>query len=494
MPFDLENLGEQELKGFDDTVRVYRVELSAGESVPFVQRVRISKTSSSRPRLMVVAIVIALVVVGNAAYWFKTQEPKEEPASVERMAYPLPDKPSIAVLPFTNMSNDVEQEFFADGMTEDLITDISKVSGLFVIARNSVFTYKGKAVQVRQVAEELGVRYVLEGSVRRVGNQVRINAQLIDATTGGHIWAERYDGSLDDVFAMQDKITGLIVVALSVTLTGQELGSLAKETETSNPEAYDAFLQGWKHFKLETPEDFASARDYFERAITIDPNYSRAFAALAALYWETRNREWSPALGIGQMLLRQGAIDYLAKPGAQATVIGLMTSSKIHLKFGKDQEAIHAAEQAIQIAPNNAEAKGNLAEVLIYSGLPDRALTHIVEAMRLDPLHQAYLFYLRGLAEFGLERYENASVYLKKALKLNPDYRRPAAILAATYIFLDRPEEAAIALEDYLSEYDGWWANVPSMMTMFFPYKHENDRLRLSEGLYRAGVPGYSSW
>ena len=167
----------------------------------------------------------------------KTGLPEQPPLS-------LPDKPSIAVLPFTNMSDDSQQEYFADGMTDDLITDLSKLSGLFVIARNSVFTYKGRPVKVRQVAAELGVRYVLEGSVRRAGEQVRINAQLIDATTGGHLWAERYDGSLDDVFKLQDKVTQSIVSALAVNLTVGEQKRQA-EQETDSPEAYDTFLLGW---------------------------------------------------------------------------------------------------------------------------------------------------------------------------------------------------------------------------------------------------------
>ena len=168
MPFDLDNLGEHVLKGFDDPVRVYRVELSANQSIPPPQHPLKNKSSPGKSGLMIATIVIALVVAGGAAYWFKTQVAKLETASIDRMDFPLPDKPSVAVLPFNNMSNDAEQEYFADGMTEDLITDISKVSGLFVIARNSVFTYKGKAVKVRQVAEELGVRYVMEGSVQRV--------------------------------------------------------------------------------------------------------------------------------------------------------------------------------------------------------------------------------------------------------------------------------------------------------------------------------------
>ncbi len=200
MPFDLADLGEQTLKGFDDPVHVYRVELSPGELIPPPVPENKPEPSAKSDRLKIAIAVVVVAVVVGTVYWLLPSGTIEEPASVERMAFPLPDKPSIAVLPFTNLSNDAEQEYFADGMTEDLITDISKVSGLFVIARNSVFTYKGKAVKVRQVAEELGVRYVMEGSVRRVGNRVRINAQLIDATTGGHVWAERYDGSLDDVF------------------------------------------------------------------------------------------------------------------------------------------------------------------------------------------------------------------------------------------------------------------------------------------------------
>ena len=248
MPFDLESLGEQELKGFNDPVRVYRVELIAGESVPPAQQANNKKTPSNRPGSIVAAIVIALAVMGGAAYWFDTREPEVEVASIERVALPLPDKPSIAVLPFTNMSNDPEQDFFAQGMTDDLITDISKISGLFVVSRNSVEKYKGKTVEIRQVAEELGVRYIMEGSVRRVGNEVRINAQLIDAFSGGHEWAERYDGSLKDVFAMQDRIIASIVDELEITLIAGEQAELT-EIKTSNTDAYDAYQRGWQRYR-----------------------------------------------------------------------------------------------------------------------------------------------------------------------------------------------------------------------------------------------------
>ena len=196
LPLDYEDLGEQEVKNITKLVRAYQVRLKSGAELPrpSERQTQVDSSKTKRWQSIIAALVVVLIVAGGTAYWTKPWEPREETASVENMAFPLPDKPSIAVLPFVNMSDDAQQEYFVDGMTEDLITDLSKLSGLFVIARNSVFTYKDKAVKVRQVAEELGVRYVLEGSVRRDGDQVRINAQLIDATTGGHLWAERYDG------------------------------------------------------------------------------------------------------------------------------------------------------------------------------------------------------------------------------------------------------------------------------------------------------------
>lgn len=225
------------------------------------------------------------------------------------------------------------------------------------------------------------------------------------------------------------------------------------------------------------------------RAIELDPQYGRAFAALAALYWETRNREWSPALGIDYSGLRQHAIENLSKAGAESTVIGLITASKIHSKLGKNQEAMSAAEKAINLEPSSAEALSNLAELLIYAGRSNRALEHLSQAMRLDPLNQSYLYFLQGLAEFGLERFETASISLSKALELNPEFKRPAAILAATYTYLNRTEDASNALDVYMSEYGGPWANTSSIVPLYFTYKHESDKERLVKGLLQAGMP-----
>jgi len=384
MPFDLENLGEQILKGFDDPVRVYRVELSVGQSVPAPQKRHQGGASRKKTNLIVATIAIALLLVGGTYYWLTAQVVQEEPASIERMAYLLPDKPSIAVLPFTNMSNDADQEYFADGMTEDLITDISKISGLFVIARNSVFTYKGKAVKVRQVAEELGVRYVMEGSVRRAGNQVRINAQLIDATTGGHIWADRYDGSLEDVFSMQDKITTSIVSAISITLVGQEDGIVAR-AKTINPEAYNAYLRGWEHYQRHNADDSAKAVPYFEAAIQLNSQYTQAHAALAAVYWEAWDKHWTRALEISSSEVMNNAKEHLHQAMKQPGPLAHWVASNILIAEGNYQEAVSEAKKVVALDSNNAMGYAILAKALTLSGKASESARLIDKAIRLDP-------------------------------------------------------------------------------------------------------------
>ena len=203
--------------------------------------------------------------------------------SAQPPALPLPDKPSIVVLPFVNMSGDPEQEYFSDGMTEDLITKLSKLSRLFVIARNSAFTYKGKAVKVQDVSREMGVRYVLEGSVRKAENQVRITAQLVDALRGAHLWAESYDRELQDIFAVQDEITQQVVTALEVEVMEAEVARV-RRTPTHNLTAYDYFLRGDKYYDLLTKEAHDQARQMFEQAIALDPQYAEAYVMLGWSY------------------------------------------------------------------------------------------------------------------------------------------------------------------------------------------------------------------
>jgi TolB-like protein/ankyrin repeat protein len=384
LPIDLENLGEQVLKGFDHPVSVYKVRSRSGETIPPPEK-RIQHEVSPKTRsLFVAAMVIILVVGGGATYWFKSRVPQVEVASVERMAFPLPDKPSIAVLPFTNISNDVEQDYFADGMTEDLITDLSKVSGLFVIARNSVFTYKGKAVKIRQVAEELGVRYVMEGSVRRVGDQVRINAQLIDATTGGHLWADRYDGSMSDIFSLQDNITRQIVSALESNLVP---GETAARSKTVSTRAYDAFLKGWAHYQRRTLKDLTKAKPYLEQAIQLDDDYAQAHAALAAIYWEIWSNGWAEHFNISLPDAMGKAKQHVKLGLKEATPLAHWVASNIEISEGNYQKAVSEAEQVVALDSNNPAGYVTLANALELSGKSDEGAELIDKAVRLDPYY-----------------------------------------------------------------------------------------------------------
>jgi adenylate cyclase len=446
MPFNLENLGEQVLKGFDDPVRVYRVELRPGESIPQPEESSQPAAPLKTRRLLVVLGIIALIVTAGAAYWLTSQVPQEEPASIESMAYPLPDKPSIAVLPFTNLSDDAQQEYFVDGMTEDLITDISKVSGLFVIARNSVFTYKGKSVKIRQVAEELGVRYVMEGSVRRVGNQVRINAQLIDATTGGHLWAERYDGSLQDIFALQDQVTRKIVSALKISLTVEEEAHQAQHP-TGNAEAHDAFLQGWANYKLGSATELARSIPHFEEAVRLDPGYADAHAMLATVYWDALEKDWVFDLGIPSFEAEDRANHHLEEALKTPNLLAHAQQSRIYLSLGLPGKAVREAEMAVALDSNSASAYAALANTLILTNRTQEGLDAIQRAIRLDPHHPSEYLTILGAALFGLEQFEEAVTTFERAIKRNPDSETSLIYLASSYGHLGNMRQAEDTIE-----------------------------------------------
>ena len=285
-----EYLGEHSVKNIAEPVRVYKVLMEPEAAGKVLGEVR---PKPKQWRWAAIGGVVAFIIVaGILAVWHQYLRPQFEPASVERMAFPLPEKPSIAILPFINMSEDPNQEYFSDGIPEDIITTLSKIPRLFVIARNSTFTYKGKSVKIQKVSEELGVRYVLEGSVRKAGERVRITAQLVDATMGHHLWAEKYDRDLRDIFALQDEVTKKIVRALVVKLTEDEQKILVHK-KTDNLEAYDSILRGIDHFLRMTGEENAEARKLFKHAIDLDPNYSVAYSWLGWTYWMEWSFEWS---------------------------------------------------------------------------------------------------------------------------------------------------------------------------------------------------------
>jgi TolB-like protein/class 3 adenylate cyclase/rhodanese-related sulfurtransferase/Flp pilus assembly protein TadD len=440
-----EDLGAQDIKNIPEPVQVFKLLLDSSATGQVAVAVPAATRSRRRP---VIAGALALLAIAAAiVLWRQPWAPHEEPASVAAMAFPLPDKPSIAVLPFNNMSDDTNQDYFADGMTEDLITDLSKVSGLFVIARNSSFSYKGQQVKVRQVAEELGVRYVLEGSVRRAGDQVRINAQLIDATTGGHLWAERYDGSMDDVFDLQDQVTEQIVAALAVSLTGEEQAQHARH-DTEDAAAHDAYLQGWARYKLLTPETLAEAVPFFEEALRLDPAYAQAHAALASLYWDVLQNDWAFDLDMPSSRAESRANEHLEEALKAPTPLTHVLQSRMFASLGFPGEAIVEAEKAVALDGNDAAALSGLASALVLAGRPAEGLDFIKQAMRLDPHHPPSYLITLGAAQFGVERYEESAVTFERAVKRNPDNELPRIYLASSYGHLGRIKDADNAIED----------------------------------------------
>ena len=285
-----EDAGEQQLKNIARPVRIYRIGIGSGvSSPPVIPR----KPGAARSRLRVGLVAVALIFLLGGV-WQLVSHPFSLSQVFREVQAPalLPDKRSVAVLPFLNMSSDPEQEYFSDGMTEDLITDLSRLTGLFVIARNSVFTFKGRAVKTAQVSRELGARYLVEGSVRKANNRIRIMAQLIDANTGYHMWAQYYDRDLQDVFAVQEEIARRITSALAVKLTNEEDKHMGRPY-TSSEVAWEYFMRGAELYRRFTPTDNAHARDLFEKAIGLDPEFARAYANLAATHRTDFNGSWS---------------------------------------------------------------------------------------------------------------------------------------------------------------------------------------------------------
>ena len=405
---------------------------------------------------------------------------------------PLPDKPSIAVLAFVNMSDDPKQEYFSDGMSEDLITDLSKISGLFVIARNSSFAYKGKAVKISRIAEELGVRYVLEGSVRKAGDQVRINAQLIDATSGHHLWAERYDGKMQNIFTLQDKITRKIISALAVKLSVGERKHV-ESLETESIEAYDALLKGYGYYFRGTVDDAVMAISYFEKAIELDQNYGRAYAALAKTYfWGPKiGREWYAKIGLNYQKSVLRARHYLQMANKRPTSTSHQIASLMALKRRQYKKAMAEAELALSLEPNGIESNFNMGYVLLYLGRAKEGIGYLKRSIELDPLHPGWALFYMGLARFSMGQFAETVELINRALTYNPKTHKMSGILAAAYAHLGRDEEARDTLQNYLRGFEQR-PDLNGIMSNW-PFKDPKVSDRLAEGLIKAGLPGQAS-
>jgi adenylate cyclase len=395
----------------------------------------------------------------------------------------LPDKPSIAVLPFQNMSGDAEQEFFADGITEDLITDLSKVSGLFVIARNSSFVYKGRPAKVQEIGRDLGVRFVLEGSVRKAGNRVRITAQLIDAGSGGHLWAERFDRDLTDIFATQDEVAQKIVGALAITLTPGEERRLGRRG-TTNVEAYETWLHARELLTQGTREAVAQARALYRRAIELDPSFAMPHAGLALASVTDYVSGWAPdaaqALDEAERWARRAVELSEQEPVSHMALGGV-------LLWRRDYDAALAeCRRMIALDPNFAKGYSTAGMVFLYAGRPEKAIEKIGTSMRLDPHYSPMVLHFLAQAYFGLEQYETAVQHLIARIARTPGTDSSRMLLASCYGHLGRLEEARLTWAEMLKVNPDFSL---AQRACVLPYKDPREFQRIVDGLAKAGLP-----
>jgi len=411
----------------------------------------VGKRRAAKPwkKAAIAAAVILILGGGALGIWhFYFRPPPIQPASVENMAYPLPDKPSIAVLPFANISGDPKEDYFSDGITEQIITALSKTPKMLVIARNSVFTYKGKPVMVQQVSEELGVRYVLEGSVQKSGDKLRITAQLIDAKTGNHLWSERYDRDLKDLFDLQDDITRNVITALQVKLTDGQAASIFGKG-TKNLEAYLKLMKGLHHHMRFNKNDNETARRLFEETIVMDPNYANAYVLLAWTYYHEAFKGWTktPAKSVEKTVeLAEKAISF-DDQNANAH----LALANVYAKTGQFEKAITAGKKGLSLDPANSSVNALYGMVLIDTGKFKEVIGFIKKAIRIDPKHPSWYLWPLGFAYFWTGQHEEAIAAFKKWVSREPKNANAHAFLGIALIAEGKPEEAIPMLEKALT-------------------------------------------
>jgi TolB-like protein/class 3 adenylate cyclase/Tfp pilus assembly protein PilF len=480
---EYEDLGKHEVKNISRPIQVYRVLSYPGAAAHRV--VKAKKTLGRKWRKIALSIAAAVVAaIAVFGIWHSyLRRPTVEPASVEKMAHPLPGKPSIAVLPFNNMSGDPEQEYFSDGLSEEIITALSKITKLFVIARNSSFSYKGKPVKVKQVAEELGVRYVLEGSVRKAEDRVRITAQLIDALDGHHLWAERYDRDLKDIFALQDEITMKVINALQVELTEGEHARLwAKGTD--NLEAYLKSLRAREYYLTGTREDNDLARRTAEEAIALDPEYAPPYHFLSITYY--MDTLFGTTKSPKQSMTRAAELvkKAIALDDSYALAHGWLGVLLAYSK--KYEESVMEAQKCVALDPNGAHGYLYLSIVYRWAGRHAEAVEAIEKAIRLNPFPPNTYFRQACGSYYFVGRYEEAIAAGKRAVTLSPNDPVAHTFLSAAYSLAGQQEEARIEAEEALR------LN-PKISLAFFgkvsPWKNQADREFVNSALRKAGLP-----
>jgi len=484
LPFGYEYIGKQEVKNITKPVGAYRVLMEPMVSgVTNEEEGEIDMVKRRKPFLIgVVALLFVIIGFGTWYFYLRSSSSTIKPASKERMAFPLPEKPSIAVLPFVNMSDDPNQDFFGDGITDQIITYLSMNPNMFVIARNSVFTYKGKPVKIQQVAEELGVRYVLEGSVQSVENRVRLTAQLIDALTGKHLWAERYDRDLKDIFALQDEITAKILEELQVKLVFGEV--YRKVAGPKNLDFIQKISKGWSYFLLFTSENNEQARGMYEEAITLEPEAAIAYNMLGwtHLFDVIFGVSKSPGKDIGRAFeLAQKAITLNDSVGSPHSLLGY-----VYLLNRQYEKAVAEMEQAVALSPNDADVRAHMANIFNYVGKREEAINLSKQAIRLNPFPQSYYFTFLGEALCLAGQYEEAIKTYKKALHLNPEDNLSKPGLAVAYSLSGREEEARAVASEILMLNPRFSVK---RLEMGVPYKNQADITLLADTMRKIGLP-----
>jgi adenylate cyclase len=483
LPLGYEYHGEQTVKNIAEPIRVYKVlmEPKAAGKVIGEKKAKPIQWQKAAMGLVVVVIVVVAVIAIYHFYFRPTPRPIEV-ASKEKMAFQLPDKPSIAVLPFTNMSGDPKEDYFGDGLAEEIITALSKTPKLFVIARNSTFVFKEKPASIKQVAETLGVQYVLEGSVRKTGNKVRITAQLIDALSGRHLWAERYDRDLKDIFAIQDEISLKITSVLNVKLSDGEI-ALFLGKGTKNLEAYLRLIQARDLFIRLNKENNAQAKRLVEEVITMDPNYAMAYALLAisycydVIFGASQSPRESIARGIE---MAQKSISLNNKISFPHGALSLL----YFLKNDYDK-AISEAEIGVALEPNSAYSYNFLGHALNYSSRYSEAISAFEKSIRFDPI-PPYVT-LNGLAHSlrMVGRYEEAVSIFKKLLQKLPDNLLGQLGLTATYSMMGRDADARAQAKEVLRIDPNFSVDSYSKRVS---YKNKDDWNRYMDALRKAGL------
>ena len=438
------DLGSHTVKNIRKPVKIYKVLLDSDDTN---QNAEPPKAKRLNKRLIIVTIVVLVAIIGITAFWHRQTKPMFETASVASMVYPLPDKPSIAVMPFENYSDDAKLDFFANGITEDLTAALSRAPGLFVISRSSAAAYKGKSINLKQVAEEQGVQYVLEGSVQKAVEKLRITIQLADALNGRQLWADRFDRQAKDIFALQDEIVKHVIVELQVELT-QGAAARVASRGTNNLEAWLLRIEAYGEFIKFTREGMIRARELYEAAHHADPNWSRPIASIATIDWYEAKQGWSKSKGES---IRSG-MD-LAQRAIQMdpdSPLGYQTLGNLYALTGQGERAIELRRKAAELAPNDLVAVAGLATRLKDFGGEQEAVELFEKAMRLSPKHPWWVPSAYGVALHLVGRKEEAVQSYRRAIALNPTHVLPQAFLAAVYSDLDRIDEAKAAASEVM--------------------------------------------